>query len=78
MEKANSIKDCKEGNIPESMEKELPEIAKIIKQMLSVEPSSRPSIEKIIQFLKLPIEIKSQFCGNLKFRRENGIRWRKK
>lgn len=78
MERTNIIKDSKDGKIPDSMEKELPEIAKIIKQMLSLEPSSRPCIEKIIQSLKLPMEIKSQFCGNVKFRRENGLKWRKK
>jgi serine/threonine protein kinase len=78
MERTDIIKDSKEGKIPEAFEKELPDIAAIIKKMLSLEPTARPSIEKIVQALKLPSQIRSQLCGSIKFRKENALRWRKK
>ena len=78
MERTDIIKDSKEGKIPEALEKELPDIAAIIKKMLSLDPASRPSIEKIVQSLKLPSQMRSQLCGSLKFRKENALRWRKK
>ncbi len=78
MEKINIIKEAKEGRIPESLEKELPEVAEIIKKMLSIEPSSRPTIDKIIESLNLPCAIKSQLNGSVYFRKENALRWRKK
>ncbi len=78
MERTDIIKDSKEGKIPEALEKELPDIATIIKKMLSLDPTARPSIEKIVQALKLPSQLRSQLCGSLKFRKENALRWRKK
>jgi len=78
MERINCIKDSKDGKIPEALEKELPEIAAIIKKMLSLDPAYRPCIEKIIQGLKLPHAMKSQLCGNIYFRKETALRWRKK
>lgn len=78
MERTDIIKDSKEGKIPEALEKELPDIAAIIKKMLSLDPAARPSIEKIVQALKLPSQIRSQLCGTIKFRKENALRWRKK
>jgi serine/threonine protein kinase len=78
MERTNIIKDSKEGKTPENLDKELPEIAEIIKRMLSLDPNARPSIDRIIQELKLPNEIRSQIHGSLSFRKENALRWRKK
>jgi serine/threonine protein kinase len=78
MERNDMIQDSKDGKIPESLEKELPEIAGIIKKMLSLDPSARPSILEIIQSLKLPCEIRSQLQGSISFRRENALRWRNK
>jgi len=78
MERTDIIKNSKEGKIPETLEKELPDIAAIIKKMLSLDPASRPSIEKIVQSLKLPSQMRSQLCGTIKFRKENALRWRKK
>jgi hypothetical protein len=78
MERINIIKDSKEGNIPESLEKELPEIANLIKSMLSLNPAARPCVEKIMQSLKLPSEVKSQLCGSVSYRKENATKWRKK
>jgi len=78
MERTNAINDGKDGKIPEGLEKELPEIAVIIKKMLSLDPNARPCIDKIIQDLKLPNEIRSHLHGSVSFRKENSLRWRKK
>jgi serine/threonine protein kinase len=78
MERTNTINESKEGNIPEGLAKDLPEIAEIIKKMISLDPISRPSIEKILHSLKLPSETKPQLCGRISFRKENALRWRKK
>jgi len=78
MERTNIIKDSKDGKIPEALEKELPEIACIIKRMLSLDPNARPCVEKIIQGLRLPNEIRSHVQGHISFRKENALRWRKK
>jgi translation initiation factor 2-alpha kinase 4 len=78
MERTNIIKDSKDGKIPEGLEKELPEIAVIIKKMLSLDPNARPCIDKIIHDLKLPNEIRSHLHGSVSFRKENALRWRKK
>ena len=78
MERTNILKESKDGRIPESLEKELPEITNVIKQMLSEDPALRPSIASILQSLKLPCEIHSNARGVISLKKENASRWRKK
>jgi len=78
MEKDHVIKESKQGRISPELEKELPEIVTIIKKMLSINPSERPSIDAIFEHLKLPMEINADLSGNLLYKKENSPIWREK
>lgn len=75
MEQLEVISESKNGKLPAQLEKNLPEIAKIIRKMLSVDPSERPSLETITQSLKLPIEMSTDVAGKICLRRENSETW---
>jgi len=78
MEQSQLINESKEGKIPAQMEKELPDISKIIKRMLSVNPAERPSLDVISRSLKLPLEMSTDLTGSLYSKKENSASWRKK
>jgi len=78
MEQSSTIKESKEGKLPKELEQELPEIAVIIKTMLSINPNDRPSLEMVIKTLKLPIEMYTELAGELFTKKENSRLWRKK
>jgi len=78
MEQLQVINESKNGKFPASLEKNLPEIATIIKKMLATDPSDRPSIEVIAQHLKLPLEFQTEMSGALTLRRENSETWNDK
>jgi len=78
MEQLQVINECKNGKFPAELEKNLPEIAMIIKKMLARNPCDRPSIETILQHLKLPIEVNTEVSGSLSLRRENSQTWNDK
>lgn len=78
MEKNNVINQSKLGKIPLELERDLPEIAQIIKKMISINPAERPTIETISQFLRLPLEINADAVGTLSIRKENSSSWREK
>ena len=78
MEKNNVINQSKLGKIPLELERDLPEIAQIIKKMISLNPAERPTIEVISQFLKLPLEINADLVGGLRIQKENSSTWREK
>jgi len=78
MEKDHVLKESKQGRISVELEKELPDIASIIKKMLSVDPTERPSIDTIFEHLKLPLEINEDMSGNLLYKKENSPIWREK
>lgn len=48
MEELQVISESKKGNLPSSLEKELPEIAMMIKKMLAADPCDRPSLEIVL------------------------------
>jgi translation initiation factor 2-alpha kinase 4 len=75
MEELHVIKESKNGKLPAKLEKDLPEIARIIKKMLAVEPSDRPSLETISSSLKLPVEMNTEFSGICVFKREDSEAW---
>jgi len=75
MEQLDVINESKNGKLPAELEKHLPEIAKIIKRMLAVDPCDRPSLETILQSLKLPIEVSTAISGKITLRRENSQTW---
>lgn len=78
MEKDHVISESKKGRISEELEREIPEIIFIIKKMLSVDPSDRPALESISQYLKLPLEMNADLCGSLSVKKENSQAWREK
>ena len=78
MEQARLINESKEGRIPADLENELPDIAKIIKKMLSINPAERPTLDTISQSLKLPLELSTDLAGLLYAKKENSAAWRKK
>jgi len=78
MEQSRIIHESKEGKIPNDLEHELPEVALIIKKMLSINPGDRPSLESISQGLKLPLEMCTELSGVLYTKKENSGSWRKK
>jgi serine/threonine protein kinase len=78
MEQSRIIVESKEGKIPLELEQELPEIAYIIKRMLSIDPADRPSLDGISHGLKLPIELYTELSGALFTKKENSPSWRKK
>lgn len=78
MEKDHVISDSKKGKISEELERELPEVVFIIKKMLSVNPSDRPALESISQYLKLPLEMNADLSGSLSVKKENSQSWREK
>jgi len=78
MEQLEVINESKNGKLPAVLEKNLPEVAKIIKKMLAVDPCDRPSLETISQDLKLPIEMNTAVSGKVALRRENSQTWNPK
>jgi serine/threonine protein kinase len=78
MEQLQVITKSKEGELPVELEKNLPEIAAIIKMMLATDPCERPSVQAISQSLKLPVEINTELSGTLAIRKENSRTWKNK
>jgi serine/threonine protein kinase len=78
MEQLQVITKSKEGELPVELEKNLPEIAAIIKMMLAADPCNRPSVQTISQSLKLPVEINTELSGTLVVRKENSKTWKNK
>lgn len=78
MEQLQVINDSKNGKFPVQLEKDLPEIAMIIKKMLAYNPSERPSLETVAAHLKLPLEIGSELAGNVALRKEGCENWENK
>jgi len=72
------INESKNGKFPMELEKNLPEIAKIIKKMLAHNPSERPSLEIISSHLRLPFEFNVEVSGAMTFRKENSELWENK
>jgi len=75
MEQLRVISDSKEGKFPVEFEKSLPNIAAIVKKMMSHDPTKRPSIEVISQSLKFPVEISTGMQGKVLLRREGSCTW---
>jgi serine/threonine protein kinase len=75
MEQLRVINDSKEGKFPVEFEKNLPNIAAVVKKMMSHDPNERPSIETISQSLKLPVEICTGLQGKMLLRREGSYTW---
>jgi len=75
MEQLRVISDSKEGRFPADLEKNLPNIAAIIKKMMAHDPTERPSIEAISQSLKLPVEVITGVTGKVMLRREGSFTW---
>jgi translation initiation factor 2-alpha kinase 1 len=78
MEQLQVITKSKEGELPVELEQNLPEIAALIRKMLSTNPCDRPSVEAISQSLTLPVEINTELSGTLKIKRENSRTWKNK
>lgn len=78
MEQLQVINESKNGKFPEELEKNLPEIAKIIKKMLAYNPSDRPSLEMISSHLKLPLELDTEHLGAVAFQKEGCETWENK
>jgi len=53
MEELQVISESKKGNLPSNLEKDLPEIAMMIKKMLAADPCDRPSLEIVLSHFKL-------------------------
>jgi len=75
MEQLQVISDAKSGKFPAELEKNLPEITKILKKMLAIDPNERPSLENILQHLKLPAEMDIELSGDIIFKREDSDAW---
>jgi len=75
MEQLRVISDSKEGKFPADLEKNLPNIAAIIKKMMAHDPNERPSIEAISLSLKLPVEVITGVTGKVMLRREGSYTW---
>lgn len=78
MEQNLVMSESKRGKIPSELERELPEIAQIIKKMLSPNPSERPTLETVSQSLKLPLGVNADLTGTIKLKKENSPIWREK
>lgn len=78
MEQLQVINQSKEGKFPSELEKNLPEIAQIIKNMLALDPSERPSLDVISQHLRLPVEINTELSGVFMLRKEDSEAWNTK
>jgi serine/threonine protein kinase len=75
MEQLRVINDSKNGKLPLELEKNLLEIAAIVRRMLAFEADERPAIEVILPSLRLPVEISTQFSGKIYLRREDSLEW---
>lgn len=50
MESRKIIENCKKGELPEILIKELPEISELIRAMTSICPNSRPTLSVFLLF----------------------------
>jgi len=75
MEQLQVITDSKNGKLPAELENNLPEIAKLIRKMLAVDPCKRPSLEMISLQLRLPVETDIQLSGNMTLKKEDLQTW---